>query len=59
MRTKHDTPSAIAVENGEIHVDGPDGRSFSFTPVAALETGQRLIEAAIRAQAGLAIRRPD
>jgi hypothetical protein len=40
----YDTPSKVTAEEGEVMVDGPDGVAFSFTPEAAAETSDRLLE---------------
>jgi hypothetical protein len=45
----HDRPSDVTVEQGEIHIDGPDGVAVSMTPHAAEETSHRLFDAAIEA----------
>ena len=46
----HDRPSHVTAEQGEVHVDGPDGVAASFTPDAAEETGHRLVTAASEAR---------
>lgn len=49
MRTPnapYQTPSQVTAEEGEVHVDGPDGVAVSLTPEAAAETGRRLLQAA-------------
>lgn len=46
----HRSPSQVTAEQGEVHVDGPDGVAVSLTPEAAEETGRRLIEAAGKAR---------
>ncbi|MBW0007790.1 MAG: hypothetical protein JO335_08780 [Sphingomonas sp.] len=45
----HDEPSSVATEEGEVHVDGPDGVAVAMTPEAAEETGHRLITNACQA----------
>jgi hypothetical protein len=45
----HDKPSRVAAEEGEVLIDGPDGIALSFTPEAAEETSQRLLDSAARA----------
>ena len=45
----HDRPSDVAVEEGEVLVDGPDGVAVSLTPRAAEETSRRLFDAATEA----------
>ena len=42
-------PSDCFVEEGLIVQDGPDGVSATFTPEAALETSDRMLEAAMLA----------
>jgi hypothetical protein len=46
----HDKPSDISANDGEVVVDGPDGIAFSFTPEAAAETSDRLLDGAAEAQ---------
>jgi hypothetical protein len=48
--TAHDQPSEVVAEEGEVHIDGPDGVAFSFTPEAAIETAERLFRAGVMAQ---------
>jgi hypothetical protein len=45
----HDTASELAAEDGEVIIDGPGGVAFSFTPEAALETSNRMLEAGLMA----------
>lgn len=45
----YDEASHVAAEDGEVIVDGPDGVAVSLTPRAAVETSDRLLDAAIRA----------
>ncbi|HWH23008.1 MAG TPA: hypothetical protein VNT25_06965 [Allosphingosinicella sp.] len=49
----HDRASIVTAEQGEVHVDGPDGLAMSFTPDAAEETGKRLVTAASEARGQL------
>lgn len=46
----YDTPSDVSVEQGQVHMDGPDGVSVSLTPDAAAETSDRLLAAAATAK---------
>jgi hypothetical protein len=46
----HDHPSDVAAEQGVVIVDGPDGVAVTFTPKAAVETSERLLEGGITAQ---------
>lgn len=46
----HDHPSHVTAEQGEVHLDGPDGVATSYTPDAAEETGRRLVTAASEAR---------
>ena len=48
--TAHDQPSDVVAEEGDVHVDGPGGVAFSFTPDAAIETAERLFRAGAMAQ---------
>lgn len=41
--------SDVSSEDGQVLVDGPDGVNISFTPEAAEETADRLIEHAVHA----------
>ena len=45
MTEAHKTPSDVAAHNGDVLVDGPGGVAVSMTPDAAIETGERLIDA--------------
>ena len=49
----HDEPSTVIAENGQVLVDGPDGVAVSLTPDAAVETSERLLQAAVEAQGQL------
>ena len=40
----------MIAENGQVLVDGPDGVAVSLTPDAAIETSERLLQAAVEAQ---------
>lgn len=44
------TPSQVVAEEGEVFVDGPDAVAVSFTPDAARETSDRLLEAVAKAR---------
>ncbi len=46
----HDQASTVTAEHGQVLVDGPDGVAVSLTPDAAVETSDRLLEAAVEAQ---------
>ncbi len=46
----HSNASQVTAEEGEVHVDGPDGVAVSLTPDAAEETGRRLLAAAEEAR---------
>jgi len=50
-------PSDCFVEEGMIVQQGPDGLSATFTPEAALETSDRMLQAAMLALGQEAIRR--
>jgi hypothetical protein len=45
----HHEPSDVTAEEGEVIVDGPGGRTVSFTPDAALETSERLLRGGLQA----------
>ena len=47
-------PSEVAVEHGQVIVDGPDGVAVTMSPEAAEETARRLLQAAEKAR-----RQPD
>lgn len=54
-----ETEAGIATaEDGVVLLDGPDGVALTMTAAAARSTGESLIEAARRAEAQLAARRP-
>jgi hypothetical protein len=46
----YDEASHVSAEEGEVIMDGPDGVAVSLTPRAAVETSDRLLEAAVSAQ---------
>ena len=50
MAKVHDTPSDVSAEDGEVHIDGPDGVAVSLTPEAAAQTSDRLLDGASQAQ---------
>lgn len=54
----HDVPSNVSAEEGEVLVDGPGGVAIAFTPEAAEETSERLLLAAMSAQAQRRGRKP-
>ena len=45
----HDQASNVGVEEGEVHIDGPDGVVLALTPRVALETSDGLAEGAATA----------
>lgn len=45
----YDTPSEVMADEGQVLVDGPDGVAVALTPEAALETSDRLFDAAAKA----------
>lgn len=45
----YDEASQVSAEEGEVMMDGPDGVAVSLTPRAAVETSDRLLDAAVRA----------
>ena len=49
-QTPYSQPSQVTAEEGEAHVDGPDGIAVALTPDAAEETGRRLLDAAAEAR---------
>ena len=49
-QTPYSQPSQVTAEEGEVHIDGPDGIAAALTPDAAEETGRRLMDAAIEAR---------
>lgn len=46
----YDKPTKVTAENGEVHLEGPDGVDVSMTPEAALETSDRLLSGGLTAQ---------
>ena len=46
----YDEPSQVIAEDGEVHLDGPDGIAAAFTPDAAEEMARRLLTAAVEAR---------
>lgn len=51
----HDEASTVTAEHGQVLVDGPDGVAVSMTPDAAVETSDRLLDAAVEAQGQILI----
>lgn len=50
MTKAHVDPADVTADQGEVVLDGFDGLVVSLDPSAAIETGHRLIDAALRAQ---------
>ncbi len=48
-KVAHDAPSTVVAHHGEVHVDGPGCTALAMTPNAAIETADRLLEAAVTA----------
>jgi hypothetical protein len=46
----HNIPADVDAEEGEVHVVGPGGIAYSFTPEAADETAGRLMFGAAKAK---------
>jgi hypothetical protein len=46
----YDEPSQVDAKDGVVSVDGPDGVDINLTPDAALETSDRLLASATKAQ---------
>ena len=46
----YDEPSKVVAKDGEVVVDGPDGVDVKLTPIAAVETSDRLLKAGTEAQ---------
>ena len=46
----HDTPAEVTAAEGDVDVVGPGGISYSFTPDAAAETSDRLLQKAAEAR---------
>ena len=53
----YDEPSSVEAEDGEVHVEGPDGVAVSLTPGAAIETSERLFMGGVKAQGQLVDKR--
>ena len=49
MQQAHEIPSVVAAHNGDVLVDGPGGIAMAMTPDAAIQTGERLIDAGAHA----------
>ena len=43
-------PSVVTAEDGDVSLDGPDGVDVKMTPDAAIETSDRMLTEAARAQ---------
>ncbi|GGE77919.1 hypothetical protein [Sphingomonas prati] len=50
MRQVHDDPSRVSAIDGIVRALGPDSIKVDLTPAAALETANRLIDAAAKAE---------
>lgn len=48
----YDNPMTVQVVDGEVVALGPDGMAIALTPKAARASGERLIQAAERAEKG-------
>jgi hypothetical protein len=46
----HEQPSAVAAEDGDVLVKGPDDVDVGLTPEAAEETSNRLLEGSMKAR---------
>ena len=46
----YDEPSEVVAKDGDVVVNGPDGVVVKLTPIAAVETSDRLLEAGTEAQ---------
>ena len=46
----HDVASRVTASRGKVHEQKPNGVGADFTPEAALETAERLTEAAVQAK---------
>lgn len=51
MGKAHDTASNVVTEDGDVHVEIPNGVAYSMTPKAAAETSDRLREGSASARA--------
>lgn len=40
----YDEPTKVVAQDGKVLLNGPDGLDFAFTPEAAIETGERLLD---------------
>lgn len=49
-RKVYDEPSEVTVEDGAVEVRGPDDVDVDFTPDAAEETSNRLLEGSLKAR---------
>ena len=55
----YEEASEVKAEDGVVHVDGPDAVDVKITPEAAEQTGQNLIEEALRAEGQRQMKRPS
>jgi len=46
----YDHPSEVTAKDGDVVVDGPDGVDVKLSPDAAIETSDRLLATATKAQ---------
>ena len=46
----YDEPSTVSVEDGIVHLDGPDHVDIHLTAEAAEETSDRLLDGALKAR---------
>jgi hypothetical protein len=46
----YDEPSSVKAKDGDVILDGPDGVDVKLTPDAAVETSDRMLAEAARAQ---------
>ena len=46
-------PADIEAQDGEVRVEGPGGIQYSFTPDAAIETSDRMLEGGMAAKGQL------
>ena len=49
-RKAHDTPAEVDAERGDVIVVGPGGIAYSFTPVEAVVTSDRMLFGAAKAR---------
>jgi hypothetical protein len=54
----HDEPSAVRAEDGAVQLECPSGVFVSLTPLAAMRTGESLIQAGVQAQVQAQVRPP-